>query len=484
MSINDSLYSKQISTIQTKSFMIQKISYLILLFWSVNCSNIKQADLIFTNISIVDIANGGIIANQLIAISGNRIIATDDVTNLSNYDSEQIISLDGKYVMPGLWDNHIHFRGGEKLIEANKNLLPLLLAFGITTVRDGGGDITTSVQQWNQLINEGKLDGPIIFTPGPKLDGSRPAWDGSISVTNYEEAVTALDSLQNVGADFVKIYDGNLTKEAFYEILEEAELRGLQTTGHMPLSADLMKAVELGLDGTEHLYYPLKEGSLLADSLTNAGAGYGMITPLMNTYNDELANKAYRKLAESNFYVTPTLHVGKTLAELLITDHSKDSLLNYLSDDIIETYQRRLNSAKRGGESYTQTRALWVQSFRKMVKPMYEEGIHILAGSDSGPFNSFTYPGLSLHKELELLVDAGLTPQQALITSVINGPKFFGLESDFGTIESGKIADLLILEANPLDTITNTTSVFGVVKKGKWYSQENLDDLMNSIKNN
>jgi len=460
-----------------KSYIFLFLSFLLA------CSAPKEADLILTNASIIDVQNGVLIANQLIAIFGNRIIATDDASNLGSYSSEQIISLDGKFVMPGLWDNHIHFRGGDELTEANKNLLPLLLAFGVTTVRDAGGDITPSLQEWKQLIKDGKLAGPTIFTPGPKLDGSRPAWDGSISVTNKNEAQLALDSLQKVNADFVKIYDGNLTKEAFYQIISEAEKRGLKSTGHMPLSADLMKAVELGLDGTEHLYYPLKEGSPLADSLTEAGAGYGMITPLMNSYDDELANKAYRKLAENEFYVTPTLHVGKTLAELLITDHSDDSLLNYISQKITDTYQRRLSSAKRGGESYTKARAQWVVSFSNMVKPMYDAGIHVLAGSDSGPFNSFTYPGESIHKELELFVKAGLTPQEALITSVVNGPKFFGLENYYGSIEANKVADLLILDRNPLDNITNTSSIFSVISNGNWYAKSELSNLMNSIKN-
>ncbi len=449
-----------------------------------SCSDTQHTDLILTDVSIVDVKNGKVIQNQLIAISGNKILVTDDASNLGNYRSEQIISLNEKYVMPGLWDNHIHFRGGNELIEANQNLLPLLLAFGITTVRDGGGDITTAIQNWNDLVRKDELDGPKIFTPGPKLDGSRPAWEGSISVTNQDEAESALDSLEVVKADFVKIYDGNLTKEAFYQIISEAEKRNLKSTGHMPLSADLFKAVELGLDGTEHLYYPLKETSPIADSLTEAGAGYGMITPLMNTYDSELALKAYKQLGESGFYVTPTLHIGKTLAELLITDHSEDSLLNYISPDIIETYQRRLNSAKRGGDSYTQTRSLWVTSFSNMVKPMYDSGINILAGSDSGPYNSFTYPGQSLHKELELLANAGLTPLEALITSVINGPKFFGLENQYGSIESGKMADLLILEQNPLEDITNTSTIYNVVAGGKWYSKKALNDLMNSIKNN
>lgn len=453
-------------------------------YFVISCSSQKRADLILTDVSIVDVESGKVIKNQLVAISGNRIIADDDATNLGNYSSEQIISLDGKYVMPGLWDNHIHFRGGEQLIEANQNLLPLLLRFGITSVRDGGGDITPSIHKWNYRVQKGELDGPRIFTPGPKLDGSRPAWDGSISVTNKEEVIKTLDSLESFSVDFVKIYDGNLTKEAFYNIIEEAEARGLKTTGHMPLSADLLKAVELGLDGTEHLYYALKEGSPLADSLTEAEAGYGMITPLMNTYDEELARKAYSKLAENEFYVTPTLHVGKTLAELLITDHSEDSLLNYIAPEITETYQRRLNSAKRGGENYTQTRSLWVTSFSNMVKPMYDSGINVLAGSDSGPFNSYTYPGQSLHKELELLVNAGLTPQEALTTSIINGPKFFDLENDYGSIEEGKIADLLILGLNPLEDISNTTSIFGVVADGKWYSLNALNDLMNSVKTN
>lgn len=457
--------------------------FLFFLFIFNSCSAPQKADLILTNVSVIDVQNGKVIPDQLIAISGDRIIATDDDTNLGDYTSEQILSLDGKFVMPGLWDNHVHFRGGEELIKANKNLLPLFLAFGVTTVRDAGGDITPALQEWSRLIKNGELDGPTIFTPGPKLDGSRPAWKGSIKVTTTDEVSAALDSLESISADFVKMYDGNLTKEAFYQIIEGAESRGMQTTGHMPLSADLMKAVDLGLDGTEHLYYPLKEGSPLADSLTEVGAGYGMITPLMNTYDDELANKAYRKLAENEFYVTPTLHVGKTLAELLVTDHTKDTLLNYISPKITDTYQRRLNSAQRGGKSYTQTRAQWVVNFANMVSPMYDAGINILAGSDSGPFNSFTYPGESIHKELELFVNAGLTPQEALITSIVYGPKFFGLEDDYGSIENGKIADLLILQNNPLEDITNTASIYNVVAKGNWYSKSELDALMRSIKN-
>lgn len=458
-------------------------SFLLSVFFILNCQGPRSADLILTDATIVDVINNSVIPNQLIAISGDRIIAIDEATNLSNYTSKKIVSVEDRFVMPGLWDNHTHFRGGEDLLQENKNFLSLFLAYGVTSVRDAGGDITPSLQEWKQMIADNKLAGPTIFTSGPKLDGANPAWEGSISVTNSSEISEALDSLESINADYVKMYDGSLTKEAFYEIIKQAEQRGLKTTGHMPLTANLMKAVELGLDGTEHLYYPLTEGSPLADSLAEEGIGYGMITPLMNSYDEELAKKAYTTLAESDFYVTPTLHVGKTLAELLVVDHTNDSLLNYISPKIIDTYQRRINLAERGGESYTNMRAEWVKSFSRMIKPMFDAGIYILAGSDSGPFNSYTYPGESIHKELELLVNSGLTPQEALITSVVYGPKFFDLGDDYGSIESDKIADLLILNKNPLDNISNTTSIFGVTADGNWRSKTDLQELMKLIKN-
>ncbi|MFY0683590.1 MAG: amidohydrolase family protein [Balneola sp.] len=458
-------------------------SLILSVLFLLNCQGPQSADLIITDATIVDVINNSVIPNQLIAVSGDKIIATDDISNLGNYTSEKIISVEGRFVMPGLWDNHTHFRGGEDLVQENKDFLSLFLAYGITTVRDAGGDITPSLQEWEQMIAENKLAGPTIFTPGPKLDGEEPAWEGSISVTNSTEVSDALDSLEAIKADYVKMYDGSLSKDSFYDIIEQAEARGFKTTGHMPLTANLMRAVELGLDGTEHLYYPLTEGSPLGDSLIKAGVGYGMITPLMDSYDDELAKQAYATLAESEFYVTPTLHVGKTLAELLVVDHSEDSLLDYISPKIVDTYQRRINLAERGGESYTNMRAQWVTSFSNMVKPMYDAGIYILAGSDSGPFNSYTYPGESIHSELALLVNAGLTPQEALITSVVYGPKFFGLESEYGSIESDKIADLLILNNNPLEDISNTTSIFGVIADGNWNSKSDLQELMNEIKN-
>ncbi len=461
---------------------ILALIFLALFFF--NCTEIKQADYSILNVQIIDVNTGEITPEQFIAIKNNRIIAVD---HMDNHKRVEVLStLDGNaaFVIPGLWDNHVHFRGGTELTEQNKEMLPLFLRFGVTSVRDAGGDITPAIQAWNQDIQNGTLGGPAIYTSGPKLDGSNPAWDGSIHVVTPEDVSNALDSLVQMEADFVKIYDGNLEADLYYQIIEEAEKRGLKITGHMPLTADLMKASELGLDGIEHLYYALTETSINADEIRSANPGYSMITPLMDSYDEELAESIYTDLAEHEFYVTPTLHIGKTLAELNITDHSADTLLNYMAPEIIETYQRRINSAARGGERYTKQRARWGEAFRAMVKPMNNAGIHILAGSDSGPFNSYVYPGESLHKELEMMVLAGLTPLEAIQTSVVNGPKFFDLENDYGAIQEGKIADFILLLENPLVDITNTTLIKSVIKSGKIYSSKELQDFMNQIRTN
>lgn len=452
-----------------------------LVFLFTSCSS-KKVDLLIVNATIIDVTSGTVSEGKLIAISGDTIRFVDEAANQSSYQSDQAIDLENKFVMPALWDNHVHFRGGQQLIEENKDLLPLFLAYGITTVRDAGGDMTPSVLEWRNQVLSKSIDAPMIFTSGPKLDGETPAWDGSIKVTSDADVLMALDSLEAIGADFIKMYDGSLTKEMFYAIIKEAEKRGLKTTGHMPLSANFLEAVEYGLDGSEHLYYPMKACSPLADSLTALGIGYGMMGALAESYDPQLAQEVFEKLGENEVYVTPTLFIGKVLREILDVDHKQDSLLNYIGTGIQETYLRRIASARRARERGTGFRDKLEGVFSNMIVPMYNAEVTILAGSDCGAFNSFTYPGESLHGELFSLVKAGLTPQQALSTSVINGPKFFDLQDYYGSVERGKVADLLILNKNPLEDIAAIGSMTFLIAKGNVYNRGAINKLRQEVK--
>ena len=453
----------------------------VLLFTACNSST-ESADLLILNATVLDVKSGEEKPRKMIAISGDTIQAVLDMDKSERYKASKIIDAENRYVMPGLWDMHVHFRGGDTLVAENKDLLPLFLAYGITTVRDAGGDITQSVLDWRQKIESGKLEGPAIFTSGPKLDGPDPAWPGSIEVAEMEDIPAVLDSLEELNVDYVKMYDGSLSKEVFYGIIAAAEKRGMKTTGHMPMSADILKGVELGLDGSEHLYYVMKSCSPKADSLTRVNPGYGMMNEIIATYDPQLARQVFQNLKEHKVYVTPTLHIGKTLSEILDVDHSTDSLLPYIGSGVKETYEGRIEGAKRARAAGSTMRERMEEKSLEMIKPMYDSGVPLLAGSDCGAFNSYVYPGGSLHNELERLVAAGLKPLEAIKTSVINGPAFFGLEGSYGSVETGKMADLLILNENPFKNIEDLREISAVLAKGKVYEQEKLQDMMRAVK--
>ncbi|WP_296618399.1 amidohydrolase family protein [Marivirga sp.] len=426
-----------------------------------------EVDLLLLNATIVDVLNNQLVFDQFIAIEDNTIFSVGPMNKKPDYDFKESLDLQGKYTMPGLWDNHVHFRGGTDLIAENQDLLGLFPKFGVTTVRDAGGDVTPAVMGWNEKINNGELVGPYIFTSGPKLDGPKPAWAGSITIENEENIEKALDSLQSINVDYVKIYDGSLSKENFYSIIEATEKRGMKVTGHMPMSADFKKAVSLGMDGSEHMYYVMKACSPKADSLTELGLGYGMMETITDTYDEQTARELFTELAQKEVYITPTLYIGKVLSQLADEDHSSDSLLNRIGVGIQETYAGRIESAKKAKVSGSQMREKVSTLAKEMIRPMFDAEVPILAGSDCGPFNSFVYPGEALWGELFSLTEAGLSPAEALKTSMIYGPAFFGMEDEYGSLEKGKVADIIILKENPLKDIKNLRSLERVILKGQ-----------------
>ncbi|MBO0322227.1 amidohydrolase family protein [Muricauda sp. CAU 1633] len=442
----------------------------------------EKFDLLIINASVIDVAGGKVLPGKIIGINNDTIQLVANMASADRYESNQIINAKEKFVMPGLWDNHVHFRGGDSLINENKDLLPLFIAHGVTTVRDMGGDISQRVLQWRNEIREGQLTGPNIFTSGPKLDGADPFWVGSIPIGKLEDILPALDSLEDLKVDFVKIYASSLSPELYYRIITACEKRGLKVTGHIPLSADHFKAVELGLDGVEHLFSFLSLASPIGDSLRQQNQGFGMFPQILETYDEDLARDAIAKLASEDFYVTPTLYVSQVIMQLDKMDPTVDSLLPLIGPGIQKTYERRIKQAQNRSPKARQLMLDMDTRERSLVLPMYQAGITILAGSDCGPSNSYVYPGGALHSELALLVETGLTSKEALSTSVISGPKFFGLEEYYGGIEVGKVAHIIMLTENPLVNIENVGSIDLVLKGNTIYDRSKISELKASLK--
>lgn len=449
-------------------------------------------EVVINHVNVVDVVSGEVVADQVVAISKGRIARVGPAVG-ARLAARQTVDGRGRYLLPGLWDMHVHFRGGDSLISANQKSLPLFLAHGITTVRDCGGDLTASVLRWRRAEDAGTLAGPRIFTSGPKIDGPQAYWPGSLEVETPAQISKALDSLQRLKVDFVKIYDSKISGAAYLGTIAEAQRRGLKTTGHMPYSVTLGEAVRAGLDATEHLYYVFKACSGKEDSLTALVKAslqtpkplglFAMLPAVYDTYSPAAASRIFQLMARHHTAVVPTLFIGKTLAELPANDHAKDSLRAYIDPRIQATYARRLASARQqppAARAFTQKLEA---RFMNLVPQMQAAGVTVLAGSDSGAFNSFVYPGASLQGELLLLVQAGLTPAQALRAATINGARFMGVEGRTGTIAVGKDADLLLLTANPLRDIANIKKIGAVVSRGKLYAAPQLAALLRGIKN-
>ncbi|MEX1011986.1 MAG: amidohydrolase family protein [Balneolaceae bacterium] len=444
---------------------------------------LEPADLLIDNVQLVDVRNGNVIPDQSVLVHAGEIVAITDYDAGLAIGARDTLHADGLYLIPGLWDMHVHFRGGQELIQENERLIDLYLPHGITSIADMGGDIPEAVYSWREEIQNGERLGPNLYTTGPKLDGAGGGWDGSLAVENRQDATDALNQLEERDADAIKIYDGSLTDSAFRHILDEAGERGMRTIAHIPLSVTLEEALAGGLNSIQHLYYVVKactpEEEEIARRYRDGETGFWQaVREMEEGWDENLAREVAEQLSREGTAVSPTLHIARTLFFLDRDDHSNDPLLDYIPAGIQETYAGRVNAAASRNEDYIAFQHRLFDIFRKMTLILHEAGVPLLAGSDAGPFNSYVYPGNGLHGELEELVNAGLTPLEALRTATMLPARFMDMEEETGTIASGKSADLVLLEANPLKNIRNTRRIAGVIRDGRYFDREELDKML------
>jgi len=469
--------------------MRAKIVLLLMSTWWVACDmavGIQEYDVKIKNATIVDVINGDLIKDKIVLVSPDGIITLAKAGTFANALHE--IDASGKFLMPALWDMHVHFRGGEELIEENKKLLPMYIAHGVTTVRDAGGDLTKSIFKWRSAIDKKELTGPYIFTSGPKIDGPNARWAGSLEVNDEKQVDKALDSLESLKVDFVKLYDSRLSKEMYLYLLEQCRERGLKVSGHMPFTVMLQDAIDRNVTSVEHLYYVLKGCSSrefeITEKIRSGELGFwGSMAQLIESYDDSIATVRMKNMREANVFVVPTLHIGNILSYLDVNNHESDEYLKFIGPGIRETYQGRIQGANSADSAAIENRHNLHQTFRRLAAKLESEGVKLLAGSDGGAFNSYVYPGLSIHKELEIMVESGMKPLDALQTATINGPSFFGKDMLDATISTGSTSDLLLLDANPLEEITNTTKISGLVLDGSYLEKSELEELLKSIEN-
>jgi hypothetical protein len=438
------------------------------------------------HINVVNVTDGTVKMNQSVILENGRIKTIEPFKSTDpKIPSSQRIDAKNKFMIPGLCDMHIHLEGAE-LVEDNKALLPVFLAYGITSVRDCASDLGEQVLQWRQEIKDNKLQGPTIFTAGLKLEGKNSVWKGDLEIENEKELEAMLDRLDGYKVDFIKITENTLKRDLFLESVKQAHSRGYKVSGHVPLDVTIGELVDAGLTSVEHATYLLRLGGdetsitrELVDGKINKAEAEARYA---REFDQEKAITNYRAMGKAGLFVCPTLIGGRQLAYLDETDHSKDPFLQYLTKKFLSNYQWRID--RMANETATQ-RQQGKERYNFLLKQLpliQQSGIRIIAGSDAAALNTYVYPAESFIQELEIFRDAGLTPLQILQAATINGAIFFGLEKTTGSIDTGKNADLVVLNENPLENINAVRNINSVIVRGEYYNRADLDKMLDNAK--
>lgn len=447
----------------------------------------RTVDLLIDNATVIDLHDGSLHANRLIAVDDGRIVAIADDGEARDFKPARRVDAAGKFAIPGLWDMHVHFGGGEALVAENRDLLPLYVAHGITTIRDAAGDLSDAVLQWREQVRKGELQGPTIYTSGPKIEGKGSIWPGDLEVADEAELRAAFDKLQAMHVDFVKITESALSPQLFMAALAEAKRRGMKTSAHVPMALMLDDVSAAGLGSIEHMGYALKaatprEREIAAASAADKLSYRDALQQSAESFDRDTALANFRKLAARGTAITPTLYGSRVTAYLDQDDHHDDDYLHYIGPGLKATYAWRIERAAKDDAAAIAERHRVYETSASLLPLLQQAGVTILAGTDAGFLNSFDYPGIGLHDELREFVRYGLTPLQTLQAATLHNAAFLGHDKDSGDIAVGKVADIVLLDRNPLQDINATRAIHAVVLKGDYLDRAALDAMLAGVR--
>jgi hypothetical protein len=406
----------------------------------------------------------------------------------------EIVDGTGKFLIPGLWDMHVHINGPEIFF-------PLLLANGITGVREMFTGIPMeTIREWRM-----RTDVPRIYAPGfldgPMMLNNGQPPPGAFAVANPAQARFAVEALAETGVDFLKVYN-SIPRDAYFAIAEESRIIGIPFAGHVPEAISNAEASDAGQLSEEHLINMLLDCSTNSDQLRAAriatmtsdkitgearlrALAWPELNGLIDTYSEEKAHQLFAKLVKNGTWQTPTLVVLSGFVRAREDEFTHDPRRRFLPKQWTDSWDPRVTFYLRdlSPEDYDALHAriaMLLARHERLVGDMRKAGVEFLAGTDASGWNP-VLPGFGLHEELALLVESGLTPMEALQSATRNPARYFNKLNEMGTVEVKKAADLVLLNADPLEDIRNTQKIEAVILRGRYHSRKDLDAMLKPL---
>lgn len=445
----------------------------------------------FINVNLLSMMDEKVDTNQTVLIEGKKITVIGPSNEVAIPENVTFIDGEGAYLMPGLADMHMHTR--EDWLDSRWPVSPLYLylANGVTTIRDfgpNGNDLTYSLR-WRDEINSGTMIGPTLYTSGLNV-----RYDTGITLSPQE--IVQWNYTQ--GFDFLKIYS-YVSYADFQAAMATAQQLGMYTTGHIPYPVGLDLVIAEGYDEIAHVeeldwefvefnrdtvmawgnWLPYLIGCVLQQNDVTSDFDLG---DFQARYGDRLA-AVISILQSNNIPLCTTMIVDDLLVEKLFTPGtflSRPEII-YMPQDYLTAFNQGVEKHQRQfqGIEYLAT---FKYGFDKMLlDELHRAGVRLLLSTDAGTATMGIVPGFSIHDELRILVENGFTPYEAIASGTINASKVVEAmmgKDDFGTIEVGKRADLILVNGNPLEDVTNIKNPLGVMAAGRWYSRQTLEEMV------
>ena len=437
----------------------------------------REAPVALTHVTVIDATGRPADPDMTVIIKGDRIATVGRSGAVKIPRDARVVDASGKWLIPGLWDMHVH-------VDGNERALTLFVANGVTAVRDMGGSAEDfeRLKKWRTETEARTRLGPHVFSAGVILDGSPPIRPWYLAAADVSQGRKAVVSLKQRGADFVKVYE-MLDRDTYYAIADEARRRRLPFVGHVPGSVTAAEASDAGQKSVEHLVRVLLGSSSAESELRPKlnGPPFTLVVyarELLETYDPARAQTLFARFVRNKTWHCPTLTSKRPYAEEDASYLLNDPRARFLTLDereglkrFVAIFKRDFAAAPPTIEDTENGKAIF-EKHVELVRTMQRAGVRLLAGTDG------SFPGFDLHDELGLLVRAGLTPMEALQAATRNAAEFFGLSAKLGTIGRGKTADLVLLDGNPLEDIANTRKIAAVILGGRLLESGRLQEML------